>query len=101
MNRNLLKRAVKAATARAAEEFSEKVFQLNLQAFTLGLRIEVVEGPKSLKPVRHRPGTWRGKLGERVNARGYRVTAARLAALAKARKVRAVRHAARKAAMKG
>ena len=92
MNRNLIRKAVKAATARAAEEFAQAVFDLNLKAFALGLRIEVVEPKKKKLQAK---GTWKGTLGTRVDARGYRVTKARLNALAKARSVRAANLAAR------
>lgn len=93
MNKSVIRKAVKAATARAAEQFAQEVFDLNLKAFALGLRIEVVE-PKVKKKL-HAKGTWKGTLGTRVDARGYRVTKARLDALAKARSVRAANLAAR------
>ena len=102
MNKSVIRKAVKAATARAAEEFAQAVFELNIKAFTFGLRIEVVEGPG-----RSRPGTWKGTLGKQVKKakpagfvkydnRGYAVTHSRLEALAKARKVMAAKRAAAK-----
>ena len=86
MNKSVIRKAVKAATARAAEQFAQEVFDLNLKAFALGLRIEFVE-PKVKKKL-HAKGTWKGTLGEKIDSRGYRVTKARLNALAKARAVR-------------
>jgi hypothetical protein len=92
MNKTMMKKAIKAATARAAEKFAQDVFELNIRAFSLGLRIEVV-GPKTEAPGK---GAWKGTMGGRVDSRGYRVTKARLAALAKARAVRAAKFAAKK-----
>jgi hypothetical protein len=43
----------------------------------------------------HAKGTWKGTIGEKVDSRGYRVTKARLDALAKARAVRAANFAVR------